>query len=145
MSTADPTLTSPIVVTGKLHRVRQGHAKRFAETPPAMPEQVRRPARVAVMLALAHNIQQALDTAFCSSLARFEGWYNEVRPHSSMPVEATRTTKLPCTSPSAGSATAGVFASCSPSRISCENRGDDCSNTKGESVTWLQTTSRRDT
>ena len=49
------------MVTGKLHLVRKGHTKRFAETPPVEPEPVRRPARVAIMLALAHKIQQAID------------------------------------------------------------------------------------
>jgi predicted XRE-type DNA-binding protein len=48
------------VVTGQLHRVQRGHGKRFAPEPP--PGAVRRPARVAVMLALAHKIQQAIDT-----------------------------------------------------------------------------------
>jgi hypothetical protein len=61
MSTADPTLTSTTVVTGKLHHVRKGHSKRFVDTPPATPEQFRRPARVAIMLALAHKIQHAID------------------------------------------------------------------------------------
>lgn len=49
----------PRVVTGQLHRVQRGHGKRFAPEPPPGP--VRRPARVAVMLALAHKIQQAID------------------------------------------------------------------------------------
>lgn len=49
----------PRVVTGTLHRVQRGHAKRF--TPEAPPAPVLRPARVAVMLALAHKIQQAID------------------------------------------------------------------------------------
>ena len=49
----------PKVVTGLLHRVRRGRAHSFAvETPP---EPVRQPARVAVMLALAHKIRQAID------------------------------------------------------------------------------------
>jgi hypothetical protein len=50
------------MVTGKLHRVRKGHAKGFAETPPVAPAPVSRPARVAIMLALAHKIQQAIDS-----------------------------------------------------------------------------------
>jgi hypothetical protein len=54
-------LTGTTVVTGKLHRVRKGHSKRFVEAPPVVPEPVRRPARVAIMLALAHKIQQAID------------------------------------------------------------------------------------
>lgn len=51
--------SGPRVVTGTLHRVQRGHGKRFVPEPPAGP--VRRPARVAVMLALAHKIQQAID------------------------------------------------------------------------------------
>lgn len=47
------------VVTGKLHRVRRGRGKRFSAEPP--PEQSQRPARVAVMLTLAHTIQRAID------------------------------------------------------------------------------------
>jgi hypothetical protein len=47
------------VVTGPLHRVQRGHGKRFVQEPPPGP--VRRPARVAVMLALAHKIQDAID------------------------------------------------------------------------------------
>ena len=53
--------TSGTMVTGKLHRVRKGHSKRFVETAPVAPEPVRRPARLAIMLALAHKIQQAID------------------------------------------------------------------------------------
>lgn len=47
------------VVTGQLHRVQRGHGKRFVAEPPPGP--VRRPARVALMVALAHKIQQAID------------------------------------------------------------------------------------
>jgi hypothetical protein len=60
MSAAAPA-SSGTIVTGKLHRVRKGHGQRFVETPPVVSEPVRRPARVAVMLALAHKIQQAID------------------------------------------------------------------------------------
>ena len=58
-----PALTSNTgtVVTGKLHLFRRGHSRRFAELPPVSPEPVRRPARVAMMLALAHKIQHAID------------------------------------------------------------------------------------
>jgi hypothetical protein len=47
------------VVTGELYRVRRGRGKRFSVEPP--PEPSRRPARVAVTLALAHTIQRAID------------------------------------------------------------------------------------
>jgi len=46
-------------VTGELHRVRRGRTKRFSAEPPPGPS--RRPARVAVTLALAHQIQGAID------------------------------------------------------------------------------------
>ena len=61
MSTAAPTLARTTVVTGKLHLVRKGQSKRFVSAPPVSPEPVRQPARVAIMLALAHKIQQAID------------------------------------------------------------------------------------
>lgn len=47
------------VVAGGLHRVRQGRGKGFTIQPPL--ERSRRPARVAVTLALAHTIQHAID------------------------------------------------------------------------------------
>jgi hypothetical protein len=47
------------VVTGELHRVRRGCRKGFV--PEAPPAPFRRPARVAVMLALAHQIQRKID------------------------------------------------------------------------------------
>lgn len=47
------------VVTGELHRVRRGRAKGFS--PELPPEPSRRPARVAVVLALAHTIQRTID------------------------------------------------------------------------------------
>lgn len=47
------------VVVGELHRVRRGRGKRFSSEPPQEP--ARRPARVAVMLALAHTTQRAID------------------------------------------------------------------------------------
>jgi len=50
------------IFEGKLHREQHGHGKAFIEGPPAPPpEPVRRPARVAIMLALAHKIQDAID------------------------------------------------------------------------------------
>lgn len=57
MSTAAKPGTQ--VVLGELHRVRRGHRKGFSSEPP--PEAERRPARVAVALALAHMIQRAID------------------------------------------------------------------------------------
>ncbi|MDL1951778.1 hypothetical protein FBQ97_18475 [Acidobacteria bacterium ACD] len=47
------------VVTGRLHRVQRGRRKRFESVPPPAPEQ--RPARVALQLALAHEVQRAID------------------------------------------------------------------------------------
>lgn len=46
------------VFTGSLRRVQRGHGKRFTTEAPPAP--VRRPARVALMLALAHKIQEAI-------------------------------------------------------------------------------------
>jgi len=57
--TSNSTSAGPRVVTGQLHRVQRGHRRRFVQEPPPGP--VRRPARVAVMLALAHKIQDAID------------------------------------------------------------------------------------
>jgi hypothetical protein len=61
MKASDQTSSSTTVVTGKLHRVRKKHSKRFVDSPQVAPAPVRRPARVAIMLALAHKIQQAID------------------------------------------------------------------------------------
>ncbi len=46
------------VISGSLHRVQRGHEKRFSTASPPSP--VHRPARVALMLALAHKIQEAI-------------------------------------------------------------------------------------
>jgi hypothetical protein len=73
MSEPAQTLTSSAMVTGKLHLVRKGHTKRFAETPPVAFEPVRKPARLAIMLALAHKIQHAIDRDVvidCAEVAR---------------------------------------------------------------------------
>jgi predicted XRE-type DNA-binding protein len=52
-------VTGARVVTGELHRVQRGRRKGFVPEAPSAP--VRQPARVAVMLALAHQIQRAID------------------------------------------------------------------------------------
>ena len=50
------------IFAGKLHRTQRGHGKVFVDGAPSPPpEPVRRPARVAIMLALAHKIQAAID------------------------------------------------------------------------------------
>ena len=50
------------IFTGNLFRVRQGNGWAFTEEPPPPPrEPVRRPARVAQSLALAHRLQAAID------------------------------------------------------------------------------------
>ncbi len=48
------------VVVGQLHRVQRGRRKTFASEAPQGP--VARPARVAVQLALAHQIRKAIDS-----------------------------------------------------------------------------------
>lgn len=53
-------MTTGKVITGMLHRVQRGHGRAFvAEAPPAIAP-VYRPARVALMLALAHKIDAAI-------------------------------------------------------------------------------------
>ena len=50
------------ILTGQLFRVRDGRGWTFSEQPPPAPhEPVRRPARVAQVLALAHRLQRAID------------------------------------------------------------------------------------
>lgn len=46
------------IVNGEFHRVRYGRQKRFVSTP--SPGPVHRPARVAITLAFAHKIRQAI-------------------------------------------------------------------------------------
>jgi hypothetical protein len=53
-------MTGAKVVTGSLHRVQHRHRKRFVTSPAVIPGPVHRPARVAVMLALAHKVKSAI-------------------------------------------------------------------------------------
>jgi hypothetical protein len=51
------------IFADKLHRIQRGHGKARVEGPTSPPPApVRRPACVAVMLALAHKIQDAIDS-----------------------------------------------------------------------------------
>jgi hypothetical protein len=50
-----------IVVSAPLHRVRVRHSQGFVNEAPIVRLPVRRPARVAIMLALAHTIEDAID------------------------------------------------------------------------------------
>jgi hypothetical protein len=56
----DAKKTADRIISGTLHRVRRGHAKTFVEKPPVPREPTRRPARVAIALALAHKIEEAI-------------------------------------------------------------------------------------
>ena len=55
-------MTTGKVVTGALHRVQRGHGRGFVAEPAPVKTPIRRPARVAVMLALAHKITTAIGT-----------------------------------------------------------------------------------
>ena len=62
--------TGTRVITGKLFRHRRADGCSFEDQPPAPPrEPVPRPARVALMLALAHAIQDAVDRGVVSNQA----------------------------------------------------------------------------
>lgn len=59
---ADDSTNGTRIFTGQLFRVRDGHGWAFTNDPPAAPAApVRRPARVAQALALAHRLQTAID------------------------------------------------------------------------------------
>ncbi len=70
---AEPVQAGIRIVTGSLFRVRQGGSVQFSTAPPPparpKPEPNRRPARVAVMLALAHRLQAAIDEGKVSDQA----------------------------------------------------------------------------
>jgi hypothetical protein len=53
-------VTTGKVITGTLHRVQHGHGRGFVAEPPPVIAPVYRPARVALMLALAHKIAAAI-------------------------------------------------------------------------------------
>lgn len=53
-------MTTGKVITGMLHRVQRGHGRAFVAEPPLAIAPVSRPARVALMLALAHKIEAAI-------------------------------------------------------------------------------------
>jgi hypothetical protein len=53
-------MTTTKIFTGSLHRVQRGHGKGFAAAPASPPQPVHRPARIAVMLALAHKVRDAI-------------------------------------------------------------------------------------
>lgn len=55
------------VITSALHRVQRRHGRHFVAEPPRGP--VQRPARVAIMLALAHKIRAAIDDGKVSDQA----------------------------------------------------------------------------
>ena len=58
------------VITGKLFRHRRADGCSFTDQPPAPPpEPIRRPARVALMLALAWKIREAIDDGVVESQA----------------------------------------------------------------------------
>ena len=62
---AVPPSPGTTIFTSTLHRVRKGMSIQLTETPPREP--IRYPARIAITLALAHKLQQAID----------EGWIED--------------------------------------------------------------------
>ena len=64
-SAASDTQAGTTVFTSTLYRFRQGMGIKLTETPPREP--IRYPARIAITLALAHKLQQAID----------EGWIED--------------------------------------------------------------------
>ena len=58
------------VVTGRFHQVRRGKTVAFADgAAPETRDPVRRPAKVAVLLALAHRLREAIDEGVVESAA----------------------------------------------------------------------------
>ena len=66
---AEPaTASGTTVFTSTLYRVRQGMGIKLTETPPREP--IRYPARIAITLALAHKMQQAIDVGWIEDRAQ---------------------------------------------------------------------------
>lgn len=64
------TPTRQRIVTGRLYRVRSGRGYRFtSQEPQPPPEPVRRPARVALMLTLAHRLHKAIEQGLYTNRA----------------------------------------------------------------------------
>jgi hypothetical protein len=69
-----------LVVSAPLHRVRARHSQGFVKEAPVVRLPVRRPARVAVMLALAHTIDAAIRTGRLRDQADAAGRLGLSRP-----------------------------------------------------------------
>jgi|GEM_PF-870728 len=80
-------MTGTKVVTGQLHRVQRGRGKGFASEPPVTP--ARRPARVAVMLALARQIQRAIDRGKLADQAEAARRLGLTRARVTQPLDLT--------------------------------------------------------
>ena len=62
MTDADIDRPGTRIFTGRVFRIRDGHGWGFTDEPPAPPQEpVRRPARVARMLALSHRLEAAIE------------------------------------------------------------------------------------
>ncbi|MDJ0762798.1 MAG: hypothetical protein QNJ97_07380 [Myxococcota bacterium] len=60
----DQERNGTVVITSSIHRIRRGNGQRFTTDAPKTPTPrtpVRKPARVARMLAFAHKLQEAID------------------------------------------------------------------------------------
>jgi hypothetical protein len=61
VDTKDRPATRQRVIAGRMYRVRSGHGWGLSASPPVKPATVRRPARIAVMLSLAHRLRSDLE------------------------------------------------------------------------------------
>jgi hypothetical protein len=57
------------IVKGELHRSRPGHGITYAEQAPRAPARSDRPAKIARLLAVAHNVDRAIASGACPDLA----------------------------------------------------------------------------